>query len=244
MRRFNTQCIVLLVVLTLSVPVKAANILDEVPTDALGVVVVHKIGDVDAKIRALTTSLRNNAFAPLAFLNTATGIQTGLQLGGDALLVVYSDTRGDKSHLQFAVWLPVANYASFVKSLGASSTEGVSAVTVAGEDLLAVRRGDWAVVADPDQRDRLTQLDSATASPPALPANWKSWIASNDVAIVAFESGVHEFMSWAESASDDGKPGTETKDGLFGAREQAARRRLLASNSRGTSADIVAAAIA
>jgi hypothetical protein len=244
MRRLQTNCIILLLVFGTPVVAQAADILDEVPSDALGFIIVHNVGEVDAKIRSLTMNLRNNAFAPLAFLNTTTGIQTGLQLGGDALVVVYPDTRGDKSHLQFAVWLPVANYASFVKSLGASSTEGVSAVTIAGEDLLTVRRGDWAVVADPDQRDRLSQLISMTASPPALLGNWKSWIASNDVALVAFESGIHQFMSWAESASDDGKPGAENQDGLFGAREQAARRRLLTSNPHGASIDIVKAAVA
>ena len=68
----------------------------------------------------------------------------------------------------------------------------VSAI-VAGEDLLIARRGEWAVVADPDQRERLTQLASGTPSPPPLIANWKKWIEANDITIVAYRA-THDSM--------------------------------------------------
>ena len=71
---------------------------------------------------------------------------------------------------------------------------------LAGEDLLVARRGEWALVMDMDQRERMTQLVAASASPPVSPqiAGWKKWIDTNDVTIVAYAAGVRELLSWAD----------------------------------------------
>src|SRR5437588_4416962 len=159
---------ILLLLLTLLAPVasRAADILQEVPNDTLGFVVVHDLSAVDSKVRTLSSGLRNNAFSPLGFLKTVAGVQIGLRGGGDALLVVYPDAHGDKTHLQFAVWLPVTNYANFLKSLGSNSADRVAVVTVAGEDLLVAHRGEWAVMMDPDQRERMMGLIASDTSGP------------------------------------------------------------------------------
>jgi len=158
-------------VLLAPITARSADILQEVPNDVLGFVVVHHLNAIDAKAKWLSLELRNNTFSPLAFLKTVTNIQDGLNLDGDFLLAVYPDSRGDKSRLRFGVWLPVADYARFGKSIGASSLDGISTVTVAGEDLLVARRGEWALVMDTDQRERMTQLVAASASPTFRPAS-------------------------------------------------------------------------
>ena len=101
------------------------------------------------------------------------------------------------ANCRFCVWLPVADYDRFIKSLGATSIDGIAAATIAGEDLLVARRGDWALVMDPDQRERLAELAAATPAPPPMPA-WKPWINSNDVTVVAFAPGLREFFAWLE----------------------------------------------
>ncbi len=204
---------------------RAADILQEVPNDALGFAVARHLDKVDAKAKWLSLEMRNIGFSPLAFLKTATNVQDGVNFEGDFLLAVYPDPHGDKSHLRFGVWLPVNDYARFSKSIGATSADGVSVVTVAGEDLLVARHGEWALIMDPDQRDRMTQLLAAAPSPPPQIAAWKPWITANDVTVVAFASGVREVLSRANDADGDGKPDNESSDDAFGAKNPTFRRR-------------------
>src|SRR5258705_2531140 len=140
------RVVLLLLLLFASATARSAEILQEVPNDVLGFVVVHHLNAIDAKAKWLSLELRNNTFSPLEFLKTITNIQDGLNLEGDFLLAVYPDPRGDKSRLRFGVWLPRFDYARFAKSIGASSLDWISTVTVAGEDLLVARRGEWALV--------------------------------------------------------------------------------------------------
>ena len=120
-----------------------ADVLQQVPSDARGFVVVHHLNAVDAKIQSLSTELRNKNFSPLAFLKSVAQIQDGVNVDGDLLLVIYPDANGDNAKPRYAVWLPVTDYAHFAKSVGATSLQGVAAVTIAGEDLLVAHVGDW-----------------------------------------------------------------------------------------------------
>lgn len=228
------RVVVLILFLVAPATARSADVLQEVPNDVLGFVVVHHLTVIDAKAKWLSLELRNNTFSPLAFLKTVTNIQDGLNLEGDFLLAAYPDPRGDKSRLRFGVWLPVADYARFAKSIGASSLDGISTVTVAGEDLLVARRGEWALVMDTDQRERMTQLVAAAASPPLSPqiAGWKKWIDSNDVTIVAYAAGVHELLSWADDSDGDGKTGDESADDVFGAKNAPGRAVVAAGANR------------
>jgi hypothetical protein len=210
---------------------RAADVLSEVPNDVLGFVVVHHLSTADAKAKWLSLELRNNAFSPLAFLKTVTNVQDGLNLEGDFLLAVYPDPRGDKSRSRFGVWLPVTDYARFAKSISASSVDGISIVTIAGEDLLVARRGEWALVMDIDQRERMMQLVAASASPPVSPqiAGWKKWIDANDVTVIAYAAGLRELQSWVDDSNGDGKSVDESSDDVFGGANPPARQRAIAA---------------
>src|SRR5215471_15883129 len=103
-----------------------ADVLQEVPNDVLGFVVVHHLNKIDSKSKWLSLELRNSAFSPLAFLKNVTNIQDGLNPDGDFLVAAYPDPRGDKSRMRFGIWLPVSDYARFAKSIGASAVDGIS----------------------------------------------------------------------------------------------------------------------
>src|SRR5437588_10417085 len=142
MRRRQPFCIALLVLLLLAPSAsRGADVLTQVANDALGFVVVRNLNGMDGKIKGVSAELRKEVFSPLAFLKGVTNIQDGLDPNGDFLLVVYKDTGDDNSQVRFGVWLPVADYARFVKSIRATSSDGVAAATIAGEDLLIAHRG-------------------------------------------------------------------------------------------------------
>jgi hypothetical protein len=209
----------------------AADVLQEVPNDVLGFVVAHHLNTVDAKSKWLSLELRNNAFSPLTFLKTVTNIQDGLNLDGDFLLAAYPDPHGDKSRMRFGIWLPVSDYARFAKSIGASAVDGISTVTVAGEDLLVARRGEWALVMDTDQRDRLTQLVAAATPAAVLPQleGWRKWINGNDVTVIANATGVRELLSWADDSDEDAKADNDSAEDVFGAANPPGRQRAVAT---------------
>src|SRR6476620_1707448 len=110
------RVVVLILLLFAPSAVRAAGVLQEVPNDVMGFVVLHNLNVVDTKTRWLSLELRNNQFSPLAFLTTLAKIHDGVNFDGDGLFVAYPDPRGDKSRLLFGIWLPVSDYAKFAKS--------------------------------------------------------------------------------------------------------------------------------
>jgi len=225
------RSIVVCLVFVAPAAASAADVLQEVPNDALGFIVVHNLGAVDAKLKVLSSELRNTSFSPLDFLKTAAGVHDGLESNGDFLLAVYKEGNADDAELQFGVWLPVTDYERFAKSIGATSTAGVAAATVAGQDLLIIHRGDWAIVMDPDQKQRIAQLAVNQPSAPPEIAPWKTWIASNDVTVVAFAPGIHELWSRLEERFENSKNGNGSSDDLFGATDNGSSRDGLVGNA-------------
>ncbi len=132
----------------------AAEVLQQLPPDALGFAVIRNIGATDGKLQHLAAALQLRTLGPLEFLRTATGIGEGLDLDGEFMLAVIPSEES-RGQMKFCVWLPTTDYKRLLASLGTKPAEGISAVTIAGEDLLVVPHGKWAVVMDPDQRERM-----------------------------------------------------------------------------------------
>ena len=117
------------------------------------------------KSATLATALQRNIPRPLDFLQTFAGIGDGLDTNGDALLALFPAAGGNDDAMQFCIWLPVTDYGTFLNSIHATSIDGVAATTIGGEDLLVANHGNWALIMDPDQRDRITKLAAGATSP-------------------------------------------------------------------------------
>ncbi len=215
---------------------QAADVLDEVPRDALGVVVVRDLSQSDAKAAKLLTALGTKLPGPLAMLQSIAGIETGLDDKRDLLLVLLP-TGNNSTQFHLAVWLPTSDYDALVRSLEGDPERRIAAVTVAGEDLLVVRHGDWAVVSDPDERDRLEQLRDAPPAPPRQLAAWSAWVDRQDAAVVVLPAGMRAI--WAYAASQKQRPPAKAKkptrdsNDLFGplAPRRARRRQLVGARA-------------
>lgn len=199
--------------------VRAADIVQNVPHDALGFIVVKNLAATDVKVAQLLKTLNAEYPSPLVFLNAVTGINEGLNPQGDFLFAVLPPGVYQKAEPQFCVWLPVADYDRILTTLEATPGERISAVRVADEDLLIARHGDWALLMDPDQRDRMQQLLDEAPNPPAAVAKWKSWINDNDVAAVLLHDGIQEILQASAkqpNASGEPNPAEDADDDLFG----------------------------
>jgi hypothetical protein len=199
----------------------AAEVLKNVPGDALGFVVVRNLSAIDRKTQQLIGNLQLPVVSPLEFLQGTMGIREGLDSGGELLLAVLPQHEADRQP-QFCIWLPVVNYEKFVAPLGGSASQKITAVTVAGEDLLVARQEKWALVMDPDQRQRMEEmLGAAPARQQSL--TWMEWIETQDVAVVALLAGVRDALQWAteSDAADAAEHAAAeiTEDDLFGPAE-------------------------
>ncbi|HEX5471784.1 MAG TPA: hypothetical protein VFW73_07845 [Lacipirellulaceae bacterium] len=209
---------------------RGADVLQQVPSDALGFVVVHHLSAVDGKVQSLSSELRNKNFSPLEFLKSVAHVQDGLNIDGDLLLVIYpyANVNAEPSKPKFAVWLPVTDYARFAKSIGATSLTGVAAGTIGGEDLLVTHVGDWAVLVDPDERDRIIGFMVSETSGSHPFDGWRKWINENDVTAVALAPGVKDLLSWAEGGNES-QPSDQSSDDLFGPTPAPSQRNALAA---------------
>src|SRR6478672_5834462 len=106
-------------------PARADDVLDIVPRDALGVVVVRNLAAVDAKFRALKLLDDTSSPLPTAMLQAVTGPDTGLDAHGDFLLVARASD-GPLESSPLGVWLPVTDYDRFARSLGGDPAQRVT----------------------------------------------------------------------------------------------------------------------
>jgi hypothetical protein len=195
----------------------AAEVLQQLPPDALGFAVIRDIGATDGKLEQLAAALQLRTLGPLQFVRTATGIGEGLDLQGEFMLAAIPSDQS-RGQMKFCVWLPTTDYERLLSSLGTKPAEGITAVTIAGEDLLVVSHGKWAVVMDPDQRERMQRMFSSATQAPVTVAPWQKSVDTNDVTIVAFSGGVQQLLRIvaANQPSESQANATEVGDDLFG----------------------------
>jgi hypothetical protein len=205
----------------------AAELLDQVPRDALGFAVVHNLSQADARAGKVLAELGSRLPGPLALLKSAAGLDAGLDLQRD-LLVVLLPAENNSRQYELALWLPIQDYDALVRSLDGDPQRRISAITLAGEDLLVARQGDWAVVMDTDQHDRLEQLRDAVGPTQPRLAQWTNWIAANDAAVVVLPAGMR--TAWAQAAAAGWLnapaakgPTPSNQDDLFGVANETAQ---------------------
>ncbi|HEY3394521.1 MAG TPA: hypothetical protein VGK58_17550 [Lacipirellulaceae bacterium] len=203
MQSTRTFAAAALLLLATTYPIRAAEFLKYLPGDTLGFVLARNLDAVDRKVLDLIANLKLiyhpevMAMSPLAILQGGMGIREGLDTSGDFLLAVLPQQEGS-DWPQFCVWLPVSDYDRFVAALGGSTAQKITAVSVAGIDLLVAKQGKWALVMDPDQRLRMEQmLDAAPAPPHTLKS--MDWIDTQDLAVIALSSGVRDVLAWANA---------------------------------------------
>jgi hypothetical protein len=195
----------------------SATVLQEVPRDALGFVLLHNVGTVDDKVAQMATLLDQSLPRPLSFLKELTGISEGIDQNGDFLLACIPSSGSSEGRPEFCIFMPVADYDQLIKSLKGTTIDGIGVVTIGGEDLLIAHRGDWAVLMNPDQRARLLQLLDTSPAKLAQVTEWQNWIETNDVTIVALASGVRPAVKWAiGNRSLRQAAGDVSDDELFG----------------------------
>src|SRR5882672_7923002 len=121
---------------------QAASVVDQVPRDSLGFVVVRNLLQTDAKVAKAARALRVAIPAPLTMIKTMTGVSSGVDLQRDLLLVMLPPENSSRQ-FHLAVWLPVKDYDALVHSLDGDPQRRIAPATIAGEDVLIAHVADW-----------------------------------------------------------------------------------------------------
>jgi hypothetical protein len=188
----------------------AASIVDQVPRDALGFVLVRNLSQADAKIAKAMSTLRTPLPAPLSMIKSMTGVSAGLDFERDLLVVMLPPEKSLRP-FHLAVWLPVKDYDALVRSLDGDPQRRIAAATIAGEDVLIAHVEDWAVVMDPDQRERLSQLASSPATTARSTADVARFIdPDSDVSLVVLTPGMQMAASWAAAERAATRPADDS----------------------------------
>jgi hypothetical protein len=207
MRLASLRTVALLsVCLLASQTANAAGILDQLPADATGFVAIHDLAATSAKIERVTAIFKELTPGPvpppLAIAQGVTGIGPGLDESGDALLALMP---GDDAPLppRPLLLLPVSDYAALAESIGGDATGEICRVTLAGEEVLLAKRGDFAAIMNVEHRDDFEKILAASPTPIAELAPLESWLATTDVSAGLTRSGVERLIALSRRSTAD-----------------------------------------
>ncbi len=165
LRSLVPGCLALVMMLAVSV---RAQVLKEVPADALVVVKFRNVKAVSDKLALLANKfgiaqMTPAAQDPLGTFKQSINVKNGLKEDGDAAVVII---KGDTQKPQFVLLLPVTDYQAFMANYPNAKTEnGISAVTLPNksddEPGYVTQWGDYAAVSD--TQSLLTQKPAGIA---------------------------------------------------------------------------------
>ena len=202
----NTACLrsVAFSLIVLLIPrAQAEPVANYLPENALGFVLIRNLAETNAKIERVTRIFEEvspmRIPAPLPVLKAATGLGDGINEQGDALLALLPGVREAPNHRPLLL-VPVSDYSAFAASIGGDASGEICRVAIAGEEVLAARLGDYAVLMNVEHRDVLENILAATPRAVGSLEPLAKWIPRMDVALVLTPLGFKTLTAM-------GKPG-------------------------------------
>lgn len=172
---------------------RAQAILDYLPEDALGFVLIRDVSGASEKCAQLMQVFDVASPAPLELAKFSTGLGEGVDLEGDVLAALLPGSRPTDPPEPMVV-LPVADYAKFAASVSGDESGEVCRVTIAGEDVLVARHGPYAMLMNVENRETLEILVGLEPAPVALVEPWAEWLKSNAATLAILPPGLQKLL--------------------------------------------------
>jgi hypothetical protein len=155
MRRISPAMVAM--VMMLLAPLASAQVMQQVPSDALIVIKFNKLKSVSDKAGALATKFglaewQPDFANPLAWFKKEGKIQNGLDDAGDAAVVITKfaeDGKGKKGDEEMFILLPVTDYKAFLANFADAKQDGEFSVIKFGtnqDDSFVAQRGKYAAI--------------------------------------------------------------------------------------------------
>jgi hypothetical protein len=199
------------------------DILQAIPGDAIGFVVVNQLDRVSAKVVKLGGKLKLPILvAPLQLGKVALGIDKGLDEKGTIAAVALPG--GGDDHPNGVLLVPVTDYKEFIGNFKPKQAEDkISEITVMAKTFYAGEKSGYAVLVDEDGggKETLKKVLASTTNIKASVKGVEKWLADNDVTGVLTSSGLKLIITKTREGLDQGKnllgnlPGLESLNDVF-----------------------------
>ena len=196
----------------------AQSVLEMVPDDALGAVVINQLTQTDAKILKLGQQIQMPVPSPLMMFKAMAKAEKGLdEKGSAAVIAMPAKEDGGRPNLVIAV--PVSDYKAFVGQFEPEKvSDAISKVTINSRRILAANKDGYALFAHTDDQETLEAVLESDKSIAAEVEPWKQWAASDDAVAIVTRHGLKLFFARADkelekakeamaSMGDQGAPG-------------------------------------
>lgn len=185
-RVFSVLCLLL----GLASSLARGGVLDAIPPDSIGFVVIHNLTDASRSIDEVAKLVQAPAPGLLAQAKNMTGLVRGLNEQGDLAIVLTSIDPAPKH----VILIPVANVADFFAALNMEEpADGIVEVQLIGLPTLVGRKGDYAALAPASDRDALEQFLAATTNL-ATDASLAAWLDTNKASVVVTSHGTKQLL--------------------------------------------------
>ena len=173
--------------------VRAESIVEHLPPDAMGFALARNVSAANGKIEKFLKIFEDLSDtpvpAPWPFVKAATGLGDGLNEQGDVLIALLSGPDGPAEPRPMLL-AAVADYSKFAASIKGDASGEICRVTIAGEEVLAARRGSYVMLMNVEHRPVMESILASDPTAPAVLAPLSDWINGNDLSLVLTPLGV------------------------------------------------------
>ncbi len=168
-----------------------ADPLSVIPEDALGLAVLNRLGDTNARVQKLTQKMQIPVPDLLPMAQMFTGIQQGLDTKGGLAAAVFADEHEDAFWgMSLAVFVPVTDYKVFLEQLQPEDAAAqITEVTVLGGKYLAAKKGGFAVFTSISQKHVLEHVLASSKNATAGLAPLHPWLGEQQAAVIVTPAG-------------------------------------------------------
>jgi hypothetical protein len=185
-----------------------AEILQVIPDDAIGFAVINRVGQTNEKLISLGKRLKAEMQdSPLEKLRSALGGAKGLAENGMGAVAAF-EGKGENDKPRPLLYVPVTDYKTFLEPLEPGETkDGITAIKLKmiEKEMFAGKRGNYAVIAHPEDRALLERALKATKTLTTAAEPLAGWLADNDAAGVLTTRGIKLVGAKIRQGLDDGK---------------------------------------
>lgn len=183
----------------------ADEVLSVVPSDALGFVVVNRLGETDAKVQQLSQQMQVPMPGPLALLKAKAELADGLDEEGSAAVLLMPGAEADANPIGIVV-MPVGDYQALLDQYETEEvTDAITSLEIAGKPVVVAAKGSFALFARPDDQQTLETVLASETSIVDQMSPWKTWLDENDAAAVLTQRGLKTFFVRMDKAMEQAK---------------------------------------
>ncbi len=188
-QRLNPLWGVMLAVFVLPLSVVGQEVLQQIPKEALGFVLVQNLTEASDKFEELLEPFQVTFPAPLTFARSVSGLDAGLDESGD-LVIALLPGEGRDTPVQPMVLVPISDYQEFATSINADASGKICRVTLLGEEILVAENGSHAMLMNIENRQAMEKLLAPAVRANTALSPLAEWLAKQEVTFVLMANGI------------------------------------------------------